>query len=193
MTASHNYFIDFIERTHKLFDILEPIAKKKDLEVTFLLNCLLGMIVSVLENLDKLDNNNLFKEKLHTEKLEEIVPKKIKAIRKNDTIISYKENFNKQEFLKKFDKTEFSVEESVVKFMSRTDIMNMELEWLLRKIRNGIVHQNIHPINKNKKWVGIRIWNINSLGLKDFAIEFKTKELKKFSKEVVLRYKESIS
>src|SRR5689334_18423128 len=31
----------------------------------------------------------------------------------------------------------------------------------VKKLRNGIAHQNIKPINKNNQFVGVKIWNIN--------------------------------
>ena len=63
-----NYPKEFVERTIRLLEELEPKAKEIELEVSFLLNCLLGMVVSVLENLNKLDkgqyDKSLFSIKL---------------------------------------------------------------------------------------------------------------------------------
>ena len=88
MTAIKNYPKDFVERTIRLLKELDPEAKKIDLEVTFLLNCLLGMVVSVLENLNKLDKSeyekSLFSIKLNNDELENVIPDKIKAIRDKD-------------------------------------------------------------------------------------------------------------
>ncbi len=43
-----DYRKEFIERTLDLLKKLEPKAKEEKLEFTFLLNCLLGLIVAVL-------------------------------------------------------------------------------------------------------------------------------------------------
>jgi hypothetical protein len=48
---STNYPKDFVERTKKLVEThYECIKTTNELEVTFLINCLLGLIVAVAEN-----------------------------------------------------------------------------------------------------------------------------------------------
>lgn len=196
MTRIKDYPKDFVERTIILLNKLEPKAKELDLEVTFLLNCLLGMVVTVLENLNKLDkteyNKSLFSIKLNNEKIKDKIPDKIKAIRGNEIINSYKEQFNAIGFLKNEGETEIEIGKSIVKFMTASEIRNQDFKWLLNKIRNGIAHQNIMPTSESENWNGIRIWNYNSNGLKDFAIQFDVDELKDFSLEVANRYLESL-
>lgn len=46
-----NYPLEFVERTIKLLEELSPHAKKAELDVTFLLNCTLGLIVATSENI----------------------------------------------------------------------------------------------------------------------------------------------
>jgi hypothetical protein len=53
-------------------------------------------------------------------------------------------------------------------------------DWFLKKIRNGIAHQNMTAKNENEKWIGVRIWN-EHYGLVDFEIEFTIEELKEFA------------
>lgn len=50
--------------------------------------------------------------------------------------------------------------------------------WLIKKIRNGIAHQNIKGINENDKWIGVRLWNNTNTFKKDFEIIFTIEELK---------------
>jgi hypothetical protein len=191
-----NYPKEFVERTIRLLEELEPKAKEIELEVSFLLNCLLGMVVSVLENLNKLDkgqyDKSLFSIKLNSEELKEIIPTKIKCIKNDEIIREFRDKFNQNEFLKNIEKNEIIIDSTKIEFLDTDTLLNYDLKWLLNKIRNGIAHQNIMPTSENKKWQGIRIWNYNQSGLKDFAIEFNVNELRKFSLMVANKYLESL-
>lgn len=196
MSEVKKYPEDFVVRTIKLLKELDPKAKELGLEVTFLLNCLLGMVVTVLENIEVIEKseafNDLFKIRLKDKSIEHIIPKKIKAVKADQLLESYRDQVNQFEFLKNYEKNQFCVNETEIRFMSQNEIRNSEFVWLLRKIRNGIAHQNIAPTSERKEWSGIRIWNYNYTGLKDFAIEFKVNQLKKFSIEVAERYLECL-
>ena len=50
MSAIENYKIEFIKRTKEILEGNFQILEEKDREVTFLLNCLLGLIVTISEN-----------------------------------------------------------------------------------------------------------------------------------------------
>ncbi|MCH7770646.1 MAG: hypothetical protein IIA49_06470 [Bacteroidetes bacterium] len=58
---------------------------------------------------------------------------------------------------------------------------------LLRKIRNGLAHQNIKPINKNNEFVGIKIFNKYKNKL-DLDIEFTREELYNFAIYISNKY-----
>jgi len=192
MAKLTNYPKEFVERTIRLFDEMEETAKQNDLEVTFLSNCLLGLIVSIIEHLNKLEkteyNKSLFNVKLQNEEIAHLIPERIKAISGKEIQKKIKQKFNNIEFLKFADKPKFSIQNIEIHYTINSNLRNNTLEWLIKKIRNGIAHQHIHPINRDGKWKGIRIWNINSDGFKDFAIEFKANELKLFSIEIANRF-----
>jgi hypothetical protein len=196
MTATKNYPKEFVARTILLFDKVEMSAKKEGLEVTFLLNCLLGLIVSVLENIDKLDKSDFdksfFAVKLNSDELKGIIPLSIKAIKDIDILNSYKEQINSHGFLKEISEECILIKSSTISFIPKQILFNYDLIWLLRKIRNGIAHQNIMPTSESDTWKGIRLWNHNPQGIKNFAIEFNISELRKFSKEIAERYLKSI-
>lgn len=48
---------------------------------------------------------------------------------------------------------------------------------LLKKIRNGIAHQNILGINENGIWAGVKLWNINKSGEINFEMTLSTEQL----------------
>jgi hypothetical protein len=48
---------------------------------------------------------------------------------------------------------------------------------LLKKIRNGIAHQNILGINEHGIWAGIKLWNINKSGEINFEMALSTEQL----------------
>lgn len=48
---------------------------------------------------------------------------------------------------------------------------------LLKKIRNGIAHQNIKGLNEGGIWAGIKLWNINEAGQINFEMRLTTAQL----------------
>ncbi|UCE46511.1 MAG: hypothetical protein JSW47_12915 [Phycisphaerales bacterium] len=50
MAEMKSYPVEFIQRTHELLDKSFHDFAKEDREVTFLMNCLLGLIVTLSEN-----------------------------------------------------------------------------------------------------------------------------------------------
>ena len=192
MTALRNYPKEFVERTTQLLEKIEPKAKEEGLEITLLLNCLLGMVVTALENVDRC-KKGVFNKKLHSEELKPLIPKKIVSIKKSELIDKYADRVSKLELLKSYQKVEFGIPEFRIKTQPKKEIYDKDLRWLLTKIRNGVAHQNIMPINQGDNWEGIRIWNKDNNGLKNFAIEFKISELREFTKYVVNLYLENMN
>lgn len=69
----------------------------------------------------------------------------------------------------------------------------MTLYKFLKKIRNGVAHQNISPNNQGKKWKGLRLWNHNEYGIKDFEVEFYIGELKVFAIFIAQKYLDELT
>jgi len=172
MSEITNYPIDFVKRTKDLLNDNFDYFKDKDSEVTFLLNCLLGLIVNVSENEKK--SNKTFKGKIDDDFLSNL-PEKIGFIinNSNDNEIS---NINL-----------FEINTNIG---HKEDLKTRTKLWFINKLRNGIAHQNIEGINENKKWVGLKLWNTNS-DIKDFEIVFTIDELKKLSLMIANDYLES--
>jgi len=63
---------------------------------------------------------------------------------------------------------------------------------LLKKVRNGIAHQNISPVNANGLFTGVLIRNYYSAGKRDMdlEIEFDRRELESFALFVAEKYLE---
>ena len=68
-------------------------------------------------------------------------------------------------------------------------MLGRDKRWFIRKLRNCIAHQNIYGINKDSKWIGVRLWNINN-SKKDFEIVFTIDELKNYVIELAKNYLE---
>lgn len=64
------------------------------------------------------------------------------------------------------------------------------LRYFLKKVRNGIAHQNIAPINTNKRFTGVTIWNYFGANKNnmDLNIELNRSELKRFALFVAEKY-----
>ena len=160
MSSIKNYKIEFVSRTKDLLTENFEDFKSKDKEVTFLLNCLLGLIIAVSEN-EKISNRSL-KGKLDDEFIKNI-PDKIGFIIKG--------NHNR-------DLTEQSLTNIEAKVGHKLELKSFEKLWFINKIRNGIAHQNIESINDNDLWIGLKLWNTNNDKIKDFEIIFTIEELK---------------
>lgn len=175
MGRSDNYKIDIIERTTEIIRSEFKSFKKRDREVTFLMNCLLGTIVSITENENI--KANKFKGKKIDAAFLKLIPNKFGFLSeyKNE------ENLTDQRVKKKY-----------VAVKHRKDLVGKyDKFWFLNKIRNGIAHQNNESINEGKNWVGVKIWNNNkSMGI-DFEIEFTINQLKTFIEEIAKVYLEA--
>ncbi len=71
-----------------------------------------------------------------------------------------------------------------IEFFSKT------LRVLLKKVRNGLAHQNISPVNENKLFTGVVIRNYYGAGRRniDLEIEFNRDELERFALFIAGKY-----
>jgi len=164
MTAIKDYKIDFIKRTKEMLEENYESFKEKDKEVTFLLNCLLGLIVSISENEKK--GNEVFKGNIDDDFLI-LLPDKIRFV----------EDKQMTNDLTNINLNELNVK---IKISHKNALKGKSKLWLINKIRNGIAHQNINGINEDGRWVGVRLQNSNN-SKKDFEIIFTIAELKKLA------------
>lgn len=63
----------------------------------------------------------------------------------------------------------------------------------VKKLRNGIAHQNVEPINKNGQFVGVKIWNVNPRNITDFEVEFNRHALHDFANFIADQYLHHVS
>ena len=150
MAAIKKYRIDFIKRTKEILEENFQSFEEKDREVTFLLNCLLGLIVTISEN--EKTGKKVFKDNIDNDFLT-LIPDKIGFVKRNRV----------DDDLTNVDLTELNV-----KVGHKEDLKRENKLWLINKIRNGIAHQNIEGINENDKWIGVRLWNNTNASKKDF-------------------------
>lgn len=172
-----NYPKDFVERTLRLINECYDETKSKELEVTFLLNCLLGLIIATNENIE--NDDYFIKTRLNDSKLIKFIPKSIAQLDFKVFDKDIKDKINKKSLINQLD-DEITIS-SQIKIEKFKQLKNLTLKQFIRFLRNGIAHQNIMPTSNNEHWKGIRIWNHNSSGIKDFEIEFQIGELKKFA------------
>lgn len=170
MSGIDNYKIEIIQRTKEILESEYPTFEEKDREVTFLMNCLLGLIIAISES-DNISKRTL-RGKIDTEFLS-LIPKKIGFL--NSITVSE-------------DLTNSGFNELKVNVQHFDDLTSMDKLWLVTKLRNGIAHQNIQGINENEKWIGVRIWNENKNKQKDFEIIFQIDELKNFALKLAEMY-----
>lgn len=159
MSEIKNYKIDFVSRTKDLLNENFADFKHKDKEVTFLLNCLLGLIVNVTENEKK--SRLTFKGKIDDNFIS-LLPDKVGFI--------IKKRHSK-------DLTDESAKIIETNIGHKSDLKSCDKFWFINKLRNGIAHQNIEGINEGKKWIGVRLWNTYNEE-KDFEIIFNIEQLK---------------
>jgi hypothetical protein len=163
-----NYSIEFVERTKQVLEILEQKAKENNLEVTFLLNTLLGLIVMCSEK-----GKNIFNKKIDDDFIEKIIPQDIQ-ITENITI----------EFKQGMDD---KIERNITK---KEFLISKEQIWFIEKIRNGIAHQNIEPNpNGGEIWTHIRIYNKRNNKI-DFGVTLSIDQLKKLALSIADTYLE---
>jgi hypothetical protein len=169
MSEIKNYKIDIVKRTNEILVDFYPIFKEDDREVTFLMNCLLGIIIAITEN--EKDSRNYLRGNIDDDF--------IKFIPENIGFIIAK-NINE-------DLTNFDLIEINVKVGHKLNLIGRDKFWLLSKIRNCIAHQNIFGINENGQWIGVRLWNMNN-SKKDFEIVFTIDELKSYAIELASKF-----
>ena len=168
MGSIQSYQIEFIERTKDILTEDYHHFNDKDREVTFLMNCLLGLIVTVSEE----ENRKLkvFKGKIDDNFIC-LVPKKIGFVKEIQE-----------------DLTDMSVTKLNVQVGHWDDLKREDKFWFLNKIRNAIAHQNIKGMNENEKWVGVSLYNETNSKIKDFEITFTIEELRTFATKISEKY-----
>ena len=171
MGAIENYKIEIVQRTKEILENYYPDFQSKDREVTFLMNCLLGLIVAISEN-EKRDRK-ILKGSLDSGFLI-LIPDKVGFI----------ESRNVTEDITDKDLTQLNVNVS-----HKKELASKEKFWFVNKLRNGIAHQNIQGVNENGSWVGVRVWNMEGYK-KDFEIVFNVNELKTFAIKLAEMYLE---
>ncbi|MEA2095707.1 MAG: HEPN family nuclease [Candidatus Cloacimonadota bacterium] len=169
MGAMNNYPIDIIKRTKEILEENYDFFQVKDREATFLLNCLLGLIVTISENEKK--EKKVFKGNIDKDFL---------------TLVPEKVGFIESKSVK--DLTDTGVSELCLQVRHREHLKGQSQFWFITKIRNGIAHQNIEALNENDDLVGIRLWNTNNAFKKDFEIIFTIEELKTLSNALSEKY-----
>jgi len=156
MSSINNYKVEFVQRTKDLLETNFIAFKEKDKEVTFLLNCLLGLILTVSES------------------------SKFIGILKDDFIdfIPDKFGFLVKGHTQNNDLANCLIKKIEIKVGHKAELKNCQKQWLVQKLRNGIAHQNIEAINENNVWKGVKIFNVNNDKVKDFEIIFTIEQLK---------------
>lgn len=167
---------DFVQKTYEMLKGSWEYFKGNDKEVTFLLNCMLGLIVAIAEDEEIAKNNfeSLFKDNFDKEFLD-LLPKRIGFIDHRKIIYD--------------DLTVDGVEVNVV-VGHKDDFVIKHAPLLLKKIRHGIAHLNIKFENECGQIKTIRLWNnpIHNKNLRDFEVVFEIKELRDFATRLSDRY-----
>lgn len=170
MSSIENYPFDIVVRTKRIINESYNYFEKKDLEVSLLMNCLLGLIVVVSEN--KKLFNSIFPGKID-QSFSHYIPDKIGYIiqgnpDKNINLLS-----------------DNSID---IPILHKGDFNKVNKTQFIKLIRNGIAHQNIEGINDKGKWKGIRIWNLTRYETKNFEVVFTTDEIKQLSLYIADQY-----
>lgn len=169
MSEIGNYKIDIIQRTKEILESDSNEFAEKDREVTFLMNCLLGLIIAISENEKK--EKKVLKGVIDAPFLS-LIPDKVSYLNAKEV----------SDDLTKSDWTEISIN-----VQHKEKLVLKDKLWFVNKIRNAIAHQNIEGINKAGEWSGVRLWNTNN-DKKDFEIIFQIDELKKFALKLAEMY-----
>lgn len=176
MSASNNYPIDIVERTDSLLKGNHSLGTQ--FEVTFLLNCLLGIIVAANE-FDKRKGNGKLKSLPFPENLLNLIPSNLTFIDRQKIIKSVSIDRDNISWLV-FNKNELC-----------NSAQKYNLGWFLEKIRNSIAHQHIEAVNLDNAWVGIKMWNEPVIGVRDFEVEFSVSELRELALIIASIYLEA--
>jgi hypothetical protein len=171
MTEITEYNINIVKRTKEILNDYYPVFEENDREATFLMNCLLGLIISITE-IEK-GERKLLRGSIDDEFIKNIPEK-----------IGFLISRNLSENLANLDLIEINVHVG-----HKNDLIGKDKLWFISKIRNSIAHQNIFAINKNGKWDGVKLWNLNN-SQKDFEIVFSLEELKIFAIDLAKKFLE---
>ncbi len=190
MSEILNYKSSFVKRTREIINdgskyFSDERFDGDSREVTFLLNCLLGLIVSVLEDdtVSKVMYGNFIDNDF-----KKYIPNKVAFIENTDMKNAFKEG---GKFIALLD-VEHKKVVIDVKIKKYEDLNSISKINFLKKIRNAIAHQHIDGVNKSGKWVGVKLWNELDIG-RNFEIEFTIKELKKLAISISDDYIKHIS
>ncbi len=167
---------DFVRKTNEMLRENWEYLQSKDKEVTFLLNCTLGLIVAIAED-EKIAKNSfktLFKDKFNRIFID-LLPKRIGFVDSKEMV---------------YDDLTMDGAEVNVTVGHKDDLVEKDAPWLLKKIRNGIAHLNITFENEGGQIKTIRLWNnpIHNKRLRDFEVVFEIKEFRDFATELSNRY-----
>lgn len=168
MSSIINEEIEFVRRTKMLLESNYERITEDNLEFTFLLNCLLGLIVFVSEN-----NKNPIN------------------IIDNEFINYLPDAFGfTSNPITDIDLTDLNSTQILFQIYHKNDLISQEKtkKWFISKLRNGIAHNNIEAINTEGKWTGLRLWNSNWNKVKDFEIIFTAEELKSLAIKISADY-----
>jgi len=128
---------------------------KGDYEVVNLLNSLLGLIVLINERCKRDEKAKIFENSLTDFKV-------LTDILSSNGVIEF--------FF-----------EPVKKENNIWIAADKTLRTFLIKFRNAIAHQHILPINENKKWVGVILWNEYEKGKCDFKTKLGFEQLNRIA------------
>lgn len=173
MGASNNYPIDIVKCTKLLLSEHTSVEN----QVTFLLNCLLGIIVAANE-FDSRKKNKKFQNLPFPNELLCIIPENIIFFDRNKALesVTINRDYTSWPILGKVD---LSIASNKSKY---------DFSWFLRKIRNSIAHQHIEPKNIDGNWKGIKMWNTSNDGAIDFEVEFSATDLKELALSIATIY-----
>jgi hypothetical protein len=164
MGAIENYKIDIIGNTLDILTAQYNFFESQGREFTFLVNCLLGIIVAINEN----ENSNVtsnFNFNIDHDFIN-YIPENIRFIDERDL----KSKFEQVNILEGSISLNLNVK-------NKNDLLGKSLKWFLGKVRNAIAHQNIESINHENEWIGVKFHNKGKYWI-DFEVEFTKDELK---------------
>lgn len=165
------YNKEFTERTKKLLDeYYDKIEQEKGLEFTFLMNCLLGLIVITKEKANG-QFATFLRNKLTDKEMEENIPHSVFGV---DFKKSKKDLANTKQI--SFDVKNIREEINLAKF--------------LNSLRNAIAHQNVDTIAENGTWERVVFYNVDNNHIRNFEVVFTQEELRKFALFLANKYLE---
>lgn len=165
-----NYPVDIVKRTKELIESqYQNIERQDSLEFTFLINCLLGLVVAVAEG-----DVKEFKKPIDDDFLS-YIPREI--------------GFFKKGFVRVKNILENPRIETP-QLYGWNDLKGQSKEWFVGKLRNAIAHQHIAPIPEQEDvmWAGVKMWNEPIDGIVDFEIHLTKEELKNLAIKIAEDY-----